>query len=48
MDTNFFIKKMKNSDIQRKLLTEILPTLEALEVALIDERKNQEPHEKGE
>ena len=29
---------MKNSDIQRKLLTETLPTQEALNVALIDEK----------
>ena len=29
---------MKNSDIQRKLLTETLQILEALNVALIDEK----------
>ena len=33
-----FINNMKNSDIQRKLLTETLPPLEALNVALIDEK----------
>ena len=29
---------MKNSDIQRKFLTETLPALEALNMALIDEK----------
>ena len=33
-----FINNMKNSDIQRKLLTETLPPLEAFNVALIDEK----------
>ena len=33
-----FINNMKNSDIQRKLLTETLPPLEASNVALIDEK----------
>ena len=35
---DIFINNMKNSDIQRKLLTETLPPLEALNVALIDEK----------
>ena len=34
----FFFNHMKNSDIQRKLLTESLPPLKALNVALIDEK----------
>ena len=34
---DFFINNMKNYDIQRKLLTEILPPREALNVELIDE-----------
>ena len=33
---DIFINNIKNSDIQRKLLTETLPPLEALNVALID------------
>ena len=33
-----FINNMKNSDIQRKLLTETLLLLEALNKALIDEK----------
>ena len=33
-----FIINMKNSDIQRKLLTETLPPLEELNLALIDEK----------
>ena len=33
---DIFINNLKNSDIQRKLLTETLPPLEALNVALID------------
>ena len=35
---DIFINKMKNSEFQRKLLTETLPHLEALNVALIDEK----------
>ena len=35
---DIFINNMKHSFIQRKLLTEILPPLEALNVALIDEK----------
>ena len=35
---DIFINSMKNSDIQRKFLTEPLPPLEALNVALIDEK----------
>ena len=35
---DFFINNMKNYDIQRKLLTEILPPREALNVELIDEK----------
>ena len=35
---DIFINNMKNSNIQRKLLTETLPPLEALNVALIDEK----------
>ena len=33
-----FINNLKSSDIQRKLLTETLPPLEALNVALLDEK----------
>ena len=36
---HIFINKMKNYDIQRKLLTETLPPREALTVALIDEKR---------
>ena len=36
---DIFINNMKNYDIQRKLLTELLPPREALNVALIDERE---------
>ena len=35
---DFFVNNMKNYDIQQKILTEILPTREALNVALIDEK----------
>ena len=35
---DIFINNMKNSDIQRKLLTENLPPLEAFNVALIEEK----------
>ena len=35
---DIFINNMKNYDIQRKLLTEILPPREALNIALIDEK----------
>ena len=36
---DIFINSMKNYDIQRKLLTETLPPREALNVALIDEKR---------
>ena len=36
---NNFIINMKNSKIQRMLLTETLPILEALNVALLDQKK---------
>ena len=36
---DIFINNMKNSDIQRKLLTETLPPLKTLNVALIDEKR---------
>ena len=35
---DIFINNMKNYDIQRKLLTEILPPRDAINVALIDEK----------
>ena len=38
MDERYFFSNMKNSDTQRKFLSETLPSLEALHVALIDEK----------
>ena len=35
---DIFINNMKNTDFQRKLLTETLAPLEALNVALIDQK----------
>ena len=36
---DIFINNMRNYDIQRKILTETLPPREALNVALIDEKR---------
>ena len=40
---DIFIYNMKNSDIQRKLLTETLQPLEVLNVALTHKKKKNEP-----